>query len=46
MKKKEITRQGMAYRAKHWTLELQDKKGNVFLVSPDHCMKKPEKKKK
>jgi hypothetical protein len=36
----------MEYRAKKWTKELYDKKGVAYLVSPKHCMKKPEKVKK
>ena len=46
VKKKEITRQGLAYRAKHWTKTLYDKNGNAYLVSPNHYMEKPDKKKK
>tara|TARA_R110000868_G_scaffold125265_3_gene331025 strand:- start:6490 stop:6636 length:147 start_codon:yes stop_codon:yes gene_type:complete len=46
MAEKKITRQGEEYRVKHWTKELTDKKGVVWIVNPNACMKKPEKKKK
>lgn len=36
------TRQRDDYRRKNWTLELYDKNGQAYLVSPKHCVIKEE----
>jgi hypothetical protein len=37
-----ISRQQYHKRINNWTLTLQDKDGVEYLVSPKHCMVKPE----
>lgn len=41
-KEKELSRQTLQHRKKHWTLVLYDKKGKSYLVSPKHYMLNPD----